>query len=289
MNFAVTIQDAHMLQNYIDANVDVLIVQNKHITPRGTNSFEMDELASMIELAHQQHVAVYLQMTLMIHEASIQTVKTWLEWAKKQSVDGILFADTGLITLAKMYGMVDRLMYQPGTLTTNTYDLTFWKNQGLKGMVLAREITLKDILKFKSDATFRVGIIGHGYLNMFHSKRPLITNFYKYQEVDEPVYEQLALVEEKRQERYPVVENNHGTHIFRPKPMHSFEALEALEHVIDLFIIEGVFKDDEYALDVLRDYHSAIENPNELHRFIEKYNKDHDTGFLNKETLYQTS
>jgi putative protease len=289
MKFAVTIQETKMLQNYIDANVDVLIVQNKDITPRGTNSFEMDDLASMIEQAHQEHVAVYLQMTLMIHEDSVQTVKKWLEWAKKQSIDGILFADTGVIPIAKAYGILDRLMYQPGTLTTNTYDLTFWKNQGLKGIVLAREITLKDIVKFKSDATFRVGIIGHGYLNMFHSKRPLITNFYKYQEIDEPVYEQLELVEEKRQERYPVVENTHGTHIFRPKPMHSFEALDALEQVIDLFIIDGVLKDDMYTLNVLKDYHRAIENPNERIKMIKKYSKDHDTGFFNKETKYHAS
>jgi putative protease len=122
----------------------------------------MDELVSIIDLAHQHHVAVYLQMTLMIHESSIETVKTWLAWAKKHHVDGILFADTGVITLAKEVAFVDRLVYQPGTLTTNTYDLTFWQNLGLKGMVLAREITLKDILKFKSDATFRIGMIGHG-------------------------------------------------------------------------------------------------------------------------------
>jgi putative protease len=124
---------------------------------------------------------------------------------------------------------------------------------------------------------------------MFHSKRPLITNFFKFQDIDEPVYNQLELVEEKRQERYPVVENNHGTHIFRPKPMHSFESIQALDQVIDLFIIDGVLKDDTYNLNVLKDYHTAMKNPDERPRLIEKYNEDHDTGFLSKETMYHAS
>lgn len=287
MKFLVTFQDSKNIDLLIEAGVDGFVFQNDLITPRPTSSMELEQMTKVIIYCKKNDKIVYLQLTLMMHEMHIDAVRDFLIWAKDNTIDGILFADVGVYQLAKEVGVEHLLIYQPGTLTTNTFDGTFWQNLGIKGVFVAREITKKDILRFDNQS-FLIGMIGHGYLNMFHSRRPLISNFMKYQE-EEPLplrQTNLTLIEEKRNESYKVVENEQGTHIFRSMPMQSFGQVKELSTVLDIFMVEGLFESDEVIASIVKDYKSVLKNADLLESVLEKYENSHDTGFLFKETVY---
>ena len=74
----------------------------------------------------------------------------------------------------------NKLIYHPETLNTNYYDPQFWENKGIKGLTISKEITLDDIKEIAETSEIEISLIGHGHLNMFHSRRPLIENFFKY-------------------------------------------------------------------------------------------------------------
>lgn len=287
MQFIVTFHEVSNIEKLLKAGANGFVFQNDLITPRPTSSLDLETMTEALIECKKFDAIVYLQATLMMHEMHIDTVKEFLVWAKEQQVDGVLFADVGVYQLAKEMGLEALLIYQPGSLTTNTYDATFWHQMGIKGVVVAREIPKADILQF-DNTDFEIGMIGHGYLNMFHSRRPLVTNFMKYQDKEPLPLNQtnLTLIEELRNESYKVLENTQGTHIFRSLPMQSFGSIKELSSVLDTFMIEGLFTTDEWVAEVVSDYISVLNDPTMLDSVLEKYNDSHDTGFLFKETVY---
>ena len=98
----------------------------------------------------------------------------------------------------------------------------------------------------------------------------------------------LKIVEEIRNEEYPIFQDKHGTHIFREKALESFQEVIKLNKFLDVFIIDSIFKDDEYLLEVLMKYKHIINTNNleESKKYTKIYENDHDSGFLYKKTVY---
>lgn len=291
MQFIVPLQNKENIQALRDAGAKGIIIQNDDITPRPVKSYTKEDMEEIVSLCKQFAMDVYLHLNIMMHQTHVKTVKDYLSFAKTHQIDGIIFGDIGVYQLAKELGIHDKLIFQPGTLTTNAYDANFWHKNNIKGMFVAREITTDEVLEIAKNSPINTAMIGHGYLNMFHSKRPLITNFLTYQKERRPElfnnYE-MTLIEEKRQDKFPIFENTHGTHVFRAKPMHSFHVILALKETIDLFMIDSIFQSDNYTINVLKDYQTIIKAPSKQDAVIKKYQATHDTGFLDKSTVYDT-
>ena len=125
---------------------------------------------------------------------------------------------------------------------------------------------------------------------MFYSKRQLIDTFMTYQESQNPFHnlQDLKIVEENRKEDpYPILEDRAGTHVFRSQMFSSLNHLEELKKCVDYLVIDTLFKDDDYALEVLKMYHEEKEDLNIIHQLEEKYNEVWDEGFFYKKTIYQ--
>ena len=230
-------------------------------------------------------------MNLIIHNSDLVEVNNFLDTIKTLKVDGIIFGDLGLYTIAKRKGMEHLLIYNPETLNTNYYDPTFWSKKGIKGIIISKEITLQDIRNISLNKRVEIGLVGHGHLNMFHSRRPLISNFFKYNHQESKEYvknRNLRLVEELRDEAYPVFQDEHGTHIFREKSMESYKEIIELSEALDFFIIDAIFKDTTYLLSTVANYSNILKtNDNVLaNKISENIMENHDSGFLYKKTVY---
>ena len=98
----------------------------------------------------------------------------------------------------------------------------------------------------------------------------------------------LKIVEEIRDESYPIFQDSHGTHIFREKAMESYKEVLEFKDCIDVFIIDGIFKDTKYLVETVSNY-SSILNKGSMKlatKISSKYSEDHDSGFLFKKTQY---
>jgi putative protease len=98
----------------------------------------------------------------------------------------------------------------------------------------------------------------------------------------------LKLVEELRNESYPVFQDEHGTHIFRAKSMESYKEVKELENHLNLFIIDGILKDSMYLEETLKNYQEILHsnNPQVAKKISESLQDTHDSGFLYKKTVY---
>jgi len=291
MKLAVSPFHKEDIQSLITHGADIIIVGNSTFANRLTTSYTEQELEEITAKVHSLDKEVYIQLNVIVHNELLPELDLFLDFVKTLHVEGIIFGDLAVYQLAKRKGMEHKLLYNPETLNTNSYDSIYWGKHGIKGLFISKEVTLEDIKLFHEDSPIELAIVGHGHLNMFHSRRPLIENFFKYREEEYKEYienRNLRLVEEIRNESYPVFQDEHGTHIFRDKAMESYKEIFQLQNALSVFVIDAIFKDKDYLLETLENYHTLLQkdNPKLAQKISKKYENNHDSGFLYKKTVY---
>lgn len=291
MKLAVTPFNVSSIKQLSENGADIFILGNEKYANRLVKSFSDIEVTEACELIKSLGKEIYIQMNLIVHNVNLAEMDAYLDFVQRLNVNGIIFGDLGLYNLAKRKNMEDLLIYNPETLNTNYYDPIFWGRKKIKGITIAKEITLEDIGKIAESSDIDISIIGHGHLNMFHSRRPLIENFFKYKKEDYDKFvnnQNLHLVEEIREEEYPVFQDIHGTHIFREKAMESYQEINQLKNSLDVFIIDGIFKDTAYLNDTVMNYRDLLDNfdSEKAQQITDNNISDHDSGFLYKKTVY---
>jgi len=292
MKISVTPFNVLSIKELSDKGADVFILGNSEYANRLVYSFSSNETIEANNIIKSLNKEIYISLNQIIHNKDLDKINKYLSFIKKLDVDGIIFSDVAVYQLAKKKKLKHLLIYNPETLNTNCYDPIFWKEKGIKGLTISKEITLEDIKEISKKSEIEISIIGHGHLNMFHSRRPLIENFFKHTNNEYEKYienRNLTIVEEVRNESYPIFQDNHGTHIFRDKALESYKEINVLNNILDIFMIDAIFKDTEYLIETLNNYQAILSNTNSPEKALlisNSYENDHDSGFLYKKTVY---
>ena len=292
MKLAVTPFNAICIKELSECGADIFILGNDQYANRLVYSFSTLEMAAANKLIKSLNKEIYINLNLIVHNNDLNKVSEFLDFVSELDVDGIIFGDLGVYQLAKRKGIESKLIYNPETLNTNHYDPLFWHNKSIKGLTISKEITLEEVKEISKNCEIEISLIGHGHLNMFHSRRPLIENFFKYTNSEYDEYmenRKLRIVEEIRDESYPIFQDSHGTHIFREKSLESYQEVNVLKNSIQVFIIDGIFRDTNYLVETTKNYKQLLTTPNydlKAKELSKLYEIDHDSGFLYKKTVY---
>jgi len=244
-------------------------------TTKKIREFNLEEIKK-IKLLNKK---VYVLLNKMIHQEDLERLKTYLESLKDLNVDGIVINDLTVYVLAKKINLKNKIIYQPGTMNTDTFSVDYFSKKNIFGITISRELTLEEIkIIAKKNTKLNLSFIIHGYLDMFYSKRKLISSYLKYKKIEGNSlinnYD-LRLNEEIRpNDLYPILEDKFGTHIFRSHKLISIDEFQKLNSVIDTFFIERLFINDDEYIDSIKLYKNKITKT----EFLAKY-KDFDSGF----------
>ena len=282
----------YQLKNIKELSVyaDGFLVGSEDFGTRLTKSFSKDEIVEALKITKKLNKSLFLLCNQMFTDQMLETYKLWIEDLPVNDFAGIVIADLGVYRLLDSMGLSNKIIYNPETLLANVYDFNFLAKYHILGVYIAKEITLDDVITIGKDKKHQMFMVGQGHLNMFYSKRQLIDTFMTYQESQNPFHnlQDLKIVEENRKEDpYPILEDRAGTHVFRSQMFSSLNHLEELKKCVDYLVIDTLFKDDDYALEVLKMYHEEKEDLNIIHQLEEKYNEVWDEGFFYKKTIYQ--
>lgn len=278
MNFVTRLKTIEEAEKLNQLGIDVFCLDTEFTTKRiAIFSFE-----DIKKISYEYPERIYLLINKMIHESDLENLKNYLNLIKDLPIRGIVVNDISVYILAKEISLENKIIYQPGTMNTDTYSEEYFKKRNLLGITLSREITLEEIMKFDGK-DIELSLIGHGYLDMFYSKRKLLTNYLVYKGIKGKIIKNkynLRLNEEIREkEFYPIFEDEFGTHIFRSKKLISYQESKELKSVISDFFIERIFLDDEELYQTIKLYNNEIT----LEEFLNKYT-DYDTGFYYRRT-----
>lgn len=263
------------------------------------NNFSDDELKEGIEFAHTREKRVYVTVNVIPHNDDLDGLEEYLINLYNLGVDAIIVSDPGIIMTAREVVPNMEIHLSTQANNVNYKSANFWYKQGVKRIVVARELSLNEIKGIRENISEDCDLEAfvHGSMCMSYSGRCLISNYMTGRdsnrgECAQPCRYKYALVEEKRPNQYfPIVEDDKGTYLLNSKDLCMIKHIpELVKSGINSFKIEGRMKSSYYVASVVKSYREALdsymENP-EKYKFKEEWmdnllktsHRDYYTGF----------
>lgn len=231
-------------------------------------NFTNDELKEASKLVHSLGKKMYVTVNIVAHNADFEGLEDYLKFLYEIKVDAIIVSDIGIITLARK--VVPNLDVHVSTQAnvTNLYAAKFFASLGVKRIVLARELSLKEIKEIKNALPEDVELESfvHGAMCISYSGRCLLSNYFRGRESNKGACVQACrwayhLKEVNSKEEYPIAEDERGTYILNSKDLCLIKHLKELEQAgICSLKIEGRMKSVYYVANVTNAYRMALDN-----------------------------
>ncbi len=232
-------------------------------------NFSAEELPLAVRFAHDHDVKVHVTVNTMPRNDEVINLPDYLERLQDAGVDALILADLGAFTLAGKYAPKCERHISTQQSIANYECATAWHDLGAKRVVLARELSLSEIIEIreKTPKTLEIETFGHGAMCVSYSGRCLLSNYMTGRDSNrgacaQPCRYKYALMEEKRPgEYFPVFEDEKGTYILNSRDMCTIDHLkELMDAGIDCIKIEGRAKSAYYAAIVTGAYRHCIDD-----------------------------
>lgn len=282
MKLVVNINSIEQLNNLKDYASCVLI-EDENFSNYRIASY--DSIA-LLEEANRLNITPIIKLNSMIHPFKLEMFKnTLIKYLDYNCL--FLFTDLGACHIASSLGIINRVIYDPITMITNSLDANLYSNYGFNAIGLSLEITIDDVKKIIEKTKAKIFYQIFGYHLMFHSKRPLISLYEKF-ENKTIIRENLTLEETTRTDRYPILESNNGTFIFRSYAVSLLDNLNDLD--IEYALIDSFNLSTEAYNVVVKTYSEYLNKHISLYdakNVINSLDIKIDDGFTYKDSDYK--
>ena len=116
----------------------------------GAGNMTLEEMKEGIEFAHSRGVKCYLALNIFAHNEDIEPLQDYLKAIKDFEIDAFIVSDPGIVALVQEIIPQAEIHLSTQANMTNYRTAKFWYNMGVKRIVLARELTFKEIRELKS-------------------------------------------------------------------------------------------------------------------------------------------
>lgn len=306
--------DLDKLKTAIDYGADAVYMAGPDYGLRtASKNFTIEDMKEAVEYAHSRGKKIYITMNILAHNDDLEGIEDYIQNLIDINVDALIVSDPGIYSIIRSINKDIEVHMSTQASVTNFRTVKYWMDQGIKRIVLARELSLKEIQDIKKNIPdSELECFVHGAMCMSYSGRCLLSNYMTGRDANRGDCAQACrwkyrLVEEKRPgEYFPIEEDEKGTFIFNSKDLCMIEHLDKLIKAgINSLKIEGRVKSQYYVATVVRSYRIAIDKyyNNEFDeptakRLLEEIKKvsyrDFTTGFFEKkpdenDQLYESS
>ncbi|MDU2830706.1 MAG: U32 family peptidase C-terminal domain-containing protein, partial [Anaerococcus sp.] len=216
---------------------------------------------------HEHGVRRHITMNIVPHDNDLDGIVEYIKYLEEIGVDALIISDPGIFNIAKENSNID-LHISTQASVTNSHTINFWYKLGAKRVILARELSLDEIIEIRKNVPkdLEIECFIHGAMCISYSGRCLLSNYMTGRDANRgdcahACRWKYALQEEKRPgEYYPIGEDENGTFIMNSKDLCLIDEIDKLiEAGIDSFKIEGRMKTVFYVATVIRSYRQAID------------------------------
>ncbi len=232
-------------------------------------NFSPEELPAAVKFAHDHGVKCHVTVNTMPRNEEVDQLPQYLEQLDDAGVDALIVADLGAFTLAGKYAPHCQRHISTQQSVANYACAQAWYDLGATRGVLARELSLPEIIRIREKVPQELEIetFGHGAMCVSYSGRCLLSNYMTGRAANrgacaQPCRYQYALMEEKRPgEYFPIFEDEKGTYILNSRDMCMIDHLkELMDAGVDCIKIEGRAKSAYYAAIVTGAYRHCIDD-----------------------------
>jgi len=253
-------------------------LQEFNMRARAKN-FKLKDLPKIKELTSPKKIKLYLTLNTIIYDSEINKINNVIKKSKPY-IDAIICSDLAVMQLCKKYKIPFHISTQCSV--SNSEAAKFYKKLGAKRIVLARELSLKQIKEISK--IILVEIFIHGAMCISVSGRCLLSQFSFNESANrgkciQPCRRPYVSVEDAQGNKLRIG----NKHILSPKDLCTlpfFEKLKKSDAVA--FKIEGRNKEPEYVATVTKVYRKALDKkltPREIKQSLKELNKVYNKGF----------
>ncbi|MBD3653138.1 tRNA 5-hydroxyuridine modification protein YegQ [Kangiella sp.] len=264
------------------------------------NDFGLDNIATGIEEAHAQGKKFYIASNIAPHNSKIKTFMNDIKEVIALKPDALIMSDPGLIMMVREAYPEQEVHLSVQANATNYATVKFWYQQGIKRVILSRELSIKEIEEIKTHCPeMELEVFVHGALCMAYSGRCLLSGYFNHRDPNqgtctnacrwkydlheatetesgdiiavsqqEPAVQtvdpqSVFLLQEKERpgEYMPVFEDEHGTYIMNSKDLRAVQHVDQFTRMgIDSLKIEGRTKSHYYVARTAQVYRQAIDD-----------------------------
>ncbi|GHU64704.1 peptidase U32 [Clostridia bacterium] len=252
--------------------------------------FSPMDTAEAVRLCRKQGVKAYLTLNIYPHDEDVEPLTTFLRSLKAAAdimkdhagkaclPDAFIVSDPGVLAILKdvlpQVGTTDGATAGPEIHLSTQANVTsapaakFWYGQGVRRLILARELSLIEIAKIRDQIPDDMALEAfvHGAICMAYSGRCLLSNYLNGRDSNrgqcsQPCRWEYTLEEAKRPgEHFPIEEDERGTYLLSANDLCMIEHIpELVKAGISSFKIEGRMKSAYYVASIVRAYRWAID------------------------------
>lgn len=261
--------DLERLKIAINYGADAVYFGGKHYNLRASVGLTLEEIKEAIKYVRKSGKKAYITINIFPHNEDLEGLPEYIKSVVDLGIDAIILSDPGIFSIVKEVAPEVDVHISTQANNVNYKSALFWHNLGAKRIILARELSLKEIkeIREKTPKTLELEAFVHGAMCISYSGRCLLSNYLTGRdsnkgECAQPCRWKYYLVEEKRPGEYmPIFEDERGTYIMNSKDLCMIEYIpELVEAGVTSFKIEGRNKSAYYVAVVTRAYRKAIDD-----------------------------
>ncbi len=257
--------DMNKLKIALEAGADSVLVGGEGYNIKTTShSFTRDELKEAVDYTHSLGKELWVTLDMIPTNKELEGLDTYVKFLDEIGIDGVIVSDLGVFQVVRDYSDL-KISVSTQSSNTNWRSVKMWYGLGARRVVLAREISIKNVAEIRERVPeMEIEIHTHGAMCMASSGRSLLSSYMSTKEVTKSEDEnwKFSIEEQTRPGEYmPVYEDEHGTHIFHSRDLCTIEYLDRiLELEVDSLNIEGRMIEEDYLETSVRVYREALES-----------------------------
>ena len=231
------------------------------------SNFDLTEIKVLCAFAHERGKKVYITMNIIPHDNDFDGLDEYLKALEEAGVDAIIVSSMYIAKRAMTItpGLGVHLSTQKST--TNLATIKYYQDKGFQRVVLAREMTMKEIEYVAKNATCELEVFIHGGMCASYSGHCLLSNHMTNRDANR------GGCAHSCRWNYTLCDSNGALPLFFNIGSKDLMALKMIPTLIDLGItslkIEGRMKSTYYLACVVRAYRKLIDLYNEKGRVTE--------------------
>ena len=260
--------DMNKLKTAFYYGADAVYIGGKSMSLRAlAGNFTNEEIVEATNYAHSIGKKVYVTVNIFGRNTDIEKAEEYFKFLEKTGVDGAIISDTGLVSLALEVApnLPVNLSTQANTLNYKTVE--FWKKHGVKRVILARELSLKEIATIKEKVPdMEIETFIHGAMCIAYSGRCLLSDYRTGRSSNRGACVQACRWNYQIREFgsdgefMEMQEDEHGTYIMNSKDLNLLDYISELDNAgVCSFKIEGRMKSEYYLATVVNAYRRALD------------------------------
>lgn len=220
-----------------------------------SDNFTEHEIKQAVEFAHDHGAKVYITLNSFFHDEDFVGLAEFLNFLSLQRIDALIVSDLGVLSFVREHcSLPIHLSTQASCL--NSGSAQFWKHQGVKRLILGREVSVAEAGAIKAKTGLEVELFIHGSMCMAYSGNCTISNYTQGRDSNRGGcahscrFEYELNIEQERKKAFFMSSKDLAGASYLP---------EFVSHQIDSVKVEGRMKGHNYAGSVAKIYREALD------------------------------